>query len=192
MVDLGYSRGSFADYLAEQGWWCVGVDLLEHRHPRIKMVQCDLNEGLPFASDWADAITAGEIIEHLIDQEGFLEECHRVLRKGGSLVITTPNLSFSLNRLRVLLGQTPMFVYAPYHYHFHTVKTIRQLMERAGFKVVKVASSHILYSRRRHFTGVVFEWLGDVFPALGAHLILFARKISQSEEELAYERNPST
>lgn len=176
LLDVGYSKGSFADYLAENGWECIGLDLNKHEHPSIKIIQCDLNEGLPVKSEMFDAVTAGEVIEHMLDEEMFLRECHRVLKRNGTLVLTTPNLSFSLNRLFVLIGKTPMFVYAPYHYHFHTRKTITRVVEEQGFHVEKVTSSHVLYSRRKHVTGRLFEWLADLFPTFGAHLIVFARK----------------
>jgi 2-polyprenyl-3-methyl-5-hydroxy-6-metoxy-1,4-benzoquinol methylase len=177
MLDIGYSKGSFADYLAGLEWECTGLDINEHTNPKVKTLQCDLNEVFPVGNESYDVVTAGEVIEHMIDEEAFLEECCRVLKKDGALVLTTPNLSFLLNRILVPLGKLPMFVYAPYHYHFHTKKTIVSLLEKHGFKVEKVISSHVLYSRRLHGTGRLFEWLGDLLPSLGAHLIVFARKI---------------
>jgi cyclopropane fatty-acyl-phospholipid synthase-like methyltransferase len=176
LLDVGYSKGSFSDYLAKVGWECTGLDLNEHHHLTVKTIQCDLNEGLPVESEGYDAVTAGEVIEHILDEGSFLEECHRVLKRDGILVLTTPNLAFLLNRFLVLFGRTPMFVYAPYHYHFHIRKTLVSLVEQHGFSVEKVISSHVLFSRRMHFTGRIFEWLGDLFPTFGAHLIVFARK----------------
>lgn len=176
MLDLGYARGSFADVLAARGWTCTGLDLSEHSDPNVRTIQCDLNEPFPVGSGDYDLITAGEVIEHMIAEGAFLDECHRVLKPGGILVVTTPNLSYLLNRLLIPLGKLPLFVYAPYHYHFHTKKTIVGLIQDHGFVVEKVTSSHVLYSRRRHWTGILFEWLGDLFPTFGAHLIVFARK----------------
>lgn len=175
-LDVGYTEGSFADLLSRQGWDCLGLDVNQPRHPKIRVIQCDLNEGFPVETEAFDLVTAGEVIEHMLDEEFFLEECHRVLKKGGTSVITTPNLAFSLNRFLVPLGRTPLFVTAPYHYHFYTRRSLTQLIEHHGFQVERVISSHLLYSRRRHFTGAFFELLGDLFPTLGAHLIVFARK----------------
>ncbi|MGH9425373.1 MAG: class I SAM-dependent methyltransferase, partial [Terriglobia bacterium] len=176
LLDVGYSKGGFADYLVRAGWDCTGLDLNERQHPGIRMIQCDLNEGFPVEDESFDVVTAGEIIEHMLDEEAFLQECRRVLKPGGQLVLTTPNLSFSVNRLLVLIGETPVFVYAPYHYHFHTRKTLISLVEPQRFVVERVIASHVLYSRRRHPTGWIFERLADWFPTLGAHLILFARR----------------
>ena len=177
LLDVGYSSGGFADYLSKSGWYCTGLDLNAHSQPSIKSIACDLNEGFPVESGAFDVVTAGEVIEHMLDEGAFLDECHRVLKKGGTLVVTTPNLAYSLNRLRVLFGKTPLFVYAPYHYHFHTRRTLVHLMEEHRFRVEKVLASHVLYSRRRHFTGRVFEVLGDIFPTFRAHLIAFAVKV---------------
>ena len=177
LLDVGYSEGGFADYLSKSEWECTGLDLNAHSRRRIKTIECDLNEGFPVESEAFDVVTAGEVIEHMLDEGAFLDECHRVLKKGGTLVITTPNLAYSLNRLRVLFGKTPLFVYDPNHYHFHTRRTLVRLMEEHRFRVEKVLASHVLYSRRRHFTGQVFEVLGDIFPTFGAHLIAFAARV---------------
>lgn len=177
LLDIGYSKGSFADYLVEAGWDCTGLDISPHEHPRIKTIQCDILDGLPVESESYDVVTAGEIIEHTLQEGDFLDECYRVLKPDGELLLTTPNLAFFLNRFLVLAGRVPMFVYAPYHYHFHTKKTLTELVSQHGFEVDRVIASHVLYSTRRHPSGKIFEWLADVFPTFGAHLILLARKV---------------
>ncbi|HKY71743.1 MAG TPA: class I SAM-dependent methyltransferase [Nitrospira sp.] len=176
LLDVGYSAGGFADALVEMGWDCTGLDINQRRHSRVKTIQCDLNEGFPVEADGYDLVTAGEIIEHMIDESAFLAECRRVLRPHGRLVLTTPNLSYLVNRFLVFAGRTPMFVYAPYHYHFHTYRTLVHLVETNGFEVERVSASHVLYSRRFHWTGRFFELLADWFPSFGAHLIVYAKR----------------
>lgn len=178
LLDVGYSVKGFADYMVRAGWDCTGLDLNDRKHPEVKTIQCDLNEGFPVEDGIYDVVTAGEIIEHMIDESAFLQECRRVLKPNGKLVVTTPNLSFLVNRLLVLIGRPPMFVHEPYHYHFHTKQTLVQLVESQGFQVERVSASHVLYSRRLHPTGRIFEKIADWFPTFGAHLILFARRQS--------------
>ena len=177
LLDVGYSADGFADQLVLRGWDCTGLDLNDRKHPRIKTIQCDLNEGFPVQDAAYDVVTAGEIIEHMIDEGAFLRECFRVLRPDGKLVLTTPNLSFLVNRFLVLIGKTPKFVHEAYHYHFHTKQTLLELVESQGFQVENVVASHVLYSRRLHTTGWIFERIADWFPTFGAHLILFARRL---------------
>jgi ubiquinone/menaquinone biosynthesis C-methylase UbiE len=45
---------------------------------------------LPFNSDSFDCVIASEIIEHVFDPAGFVKELFRVVKRGGSLIITTP------------------------------------------------------------------------------------------------------
>jgi 2-polyprenyl-3-methyl-5-hydroxy-6-metoxy-1,4-benzoquinol methylase len=176
LLDVGYSAGGFADALVGAGWDCTGLDINQRRHPRIRIIQCDLNEGFPVETGGYDLVTAGEIIEHMIDESAFLSECHRVLKPNGRLVLTTPNLSYLVNRFLVFAGRPPMFVHEPYHYHFHTYQTIVRLVEAHGFEVEQVSASHVLYSRRLHWTGRLFEQFADWIPSFGAHLIVYARR----------------
>ena len=174
LLDVGYAKGSFADSLVQRGWDCTALDVNNRHHDRIKTIQCDLNEGFPVEAASFDVVTAGEIIEHVIDESAFLQECRRVLKPGGRLIVTTPNLSFLANRFLVLFGRMPRFVYEPYHYHCHTMDTLVEVLTRNGFIVERVIASHVLYSRRFHASGRLFERLADWFPTFGAHLIAFA------------------
>jgi ubiquinone/menaquinone biosynthesis C-methylase UbiE len=45
---------------------------------------------LPFNDNSFDCVVASEIIEHVFDPSGFIKELIRVVKKGGSLIITTP------------------------------------------------------------------------------------------------------
>jgi 2-polyprenyl-3-methyl-5-hydroxy-6-metoxy-1,4-benzoquinol methylase len=175
MLDVGYANGSFADSLVKLEWDCTALDVNRRQHDRIKTIQCDLNEGFPVETARFDVVTAGEIIEHMIDEAAFLRECRRVLKPGGRLIVTTPNLSFLANRILVFFGRMPKFVYEPYHYHCHTKDTLVDMLTRNGFVVERVIASHVLYSRRLHATGWLFERLADWFPTFGAHLIAFAQ-----------------
>ena len=176
LLDVGYCSGSFADYLRPVGWKCTGLDICLRTNAPIPVVAGNVTEGLPFKSDSFKLVVGGELIEHLIDQKSFLVECYRILVPGGLLVLTTPNLTYSLNRLLVLIGREPLFVTAPYHFHFHTRRSLFNLLQDAGFNVLRITASHVLYSRRRHPSGKLFEWLADCFPTWGAHLIAFAIK----------------
>lgn len=180
-VDLGYCKGSFADYLAPQGWYCIGIDIV-HRVPinlNIQIIQSNLFRGIPIADQSTDLITAGELIEHMTDESWFLQECWRILKPGGWLVLTTPNLSFLLNRILVPLGKMPMFVYAPYHYRIFNPSSLVKVLQANQFSVKHVSSSHVLYSRRKHPTGIVFEIVADMCPNFGAHIIVVAEKSFQ-------------
>src|SRR5262249_51796080 len=63
--------------------------------------------GLPFAAESADVVIMSELIEHLVDTDSALDEVFRVLRPGGSLLLSTPNLAAWYNRGLGALGGQP-------------------------------------------------------------------------------------
>lgn len=116
VLDIGCGAGDLADEIAKRyESETYGVDINETaidkaRKLGIKAVVGDLDESLPYQKSFFDVITAAEIIEHLVNPDHFLKETRRVLKGGGYLVITTPNLAAWFNRLIFLFGYQPFFL----------------------------------------------------------------------------------
>ena len=113
MLDIGCEKGQWGHYWKNKGWKVHGLDV-NHRNVELSKSAgldatiCDCNsEKLPFSDQSFDFIFAGEIIEHLIDTDGFIEEIYRCLVPGGKAIITTPNLASFENRMRLLFGVYP-------------------------------------------------------------------------------------
>lgn len=68
---------------------------------------------LSFADGSFDVITAFQFIEHISERKAFLKECLRVLKPGGRLLVTTPNVKKSLAR-------------NPFHVHEYTFEEMRK------------------------------------------------------------------
>lgn len=96
ILDLGCGEGWFAGVLSGIGP-TTGIDLSEQavaeaqeRYPSVTFLAGNLfSLDLPTAA--FDVVVSQEVIEHVADQVGYLEICHRVLVDGGSLFLTTPN-----------------------------------------------------------------------------------------------------
>jgi len=172
ILECGLARGGVADRLSKEGAVCQGIDINPRQLEGVSVIQRDLNEGFPKLDKKFDVIFAGEVMEHIYDDAKFVQNCKALLAPGGILILTVPHLFFSVNRLRMLFGMMPLFAYAPYHYHFYSIKTLSGLLEGQGLRVKDLTSSHVLFSKRRHPIGKVFEVLGDVMPSMGAHLIV--------------------
>jgi SAM-dependent methyltransferase len=102
VLEAGAGEGYGADLLARTARRVVALDYdadaVRHAataYPRIAVTRGNL-ASLPLADASVDVVANLQVIEHLWDQPGFVAECARVLRPGGTLVLTTPNrLTFS-------------------------------------------------------------------------------------------------
>lgn len=59
---------------------------------------------LPVSGGSADVVLCCDIIEHMLEPEAILREAHRILKPGGILFVSVPNLTHFANRLSVLFG----------------------------------------------------------------------------------------
>ncbi|HEY6796931.1 MAG TPA: class I SAM-dependent methyltransferase [Kineosporiaceae bacterium] len=109
-LDLACGRGYLLDLLADRGLTgLAGVDVFDDvGSPRWAYAVADVTGPLPFATGHFDCVVAGEIIEHVPHPDALLREIRRVLRPGGHLVLSTPNLVSWANRILVPFGVQPL------------------------------------------------------------------------------------
>lgn len=115
LLDIGCGDGSFTVLLKEalKAKEVTGIEIATEavaalEGKGIKACQLDIDEQpFPFSDDCFDVIYCGEVIEHLFNPDHLLREIYRVLKPGGSCIITTPNLAGWPNRLSLLLGYQP-------------------------------------------------------------------------------------
>ncbi|SDM84340.1 Methyltransferase domain-containing protein [Halogranum gelatinilyticum] len=99
VLDAGCGSGVFSEALATNGAEVVGVDVSEQmvqqareRVPDATFVQGDLGEPLVFLDDDSvDAVLCQHVFSHLETLTTPLDEFARVLRDGGTLVVSTHN-----------------------------------------------------------------------------------------------------
>lgn len=109
LVDLGCGAGLLSPYVAGKGYRHVGVDLtrsaLEQAADHgVTAVQADVVH-LPLADGCADVVTAGEILEHVVDVRAVIAEACRLLRPGGLFVADTLNATMASRFVAVTLGE---------------------------------------------------------------------------------------
>lgn len=206
ILDVGCGDGLFlAEFdrranLSARGWELHGVDfsegaLLKARKRPYTFERCNLEEGIPYPDGSFNVLSAGELIEHVYDPDALLREAHRVLRPGGSLLITTPNPQAWYNRALFVAGIQPLF------YETSTKSTRVGAGAIARLKRGSVPVGHLrLFNRRAlidllqsegfrtvSVRGAVFESLpGPVkrvdqafnrLPSLASNLVVLATRV---------------
>ena len=94
VLDCGIHGGGVTNEIAKKNR-VIGTDLLKvvekfRGQYSFEYVACNACD-LLFKDDVFDVVVAGDLIEHFMNPQRFLSEARRVLKKGGKLVIATPN-----------------------------------------------------------------------------------------------------
>ncbi len=105
-LDVGAGNGELIDRVVRE--FPVRPRACDYRDDLITLgdVPVDVadlnNDPLPYPDDAFDLVTCTEVIEHLEHFRAPLREIHRILRPGGLLVVSTPNVLNLRSRLRYL------------------------------------------------------------------------------------------
>lgn len=103
VLDIPAGLGQFTDALRARGHTVTPADINKERKD---YVYADMNRALPFEDGAFDAAVCLEGLEHLVEPLRLLSELVRVVRPGGMVVISTPNVQNHYSRLQYLLTGT--------------------------------------------------------------------------------------
>ncbi len=194
VCDLPCGAGAFSARLGQYDFDVTAVDLeavepfcydVSHR------VLADANLALPFADGEFDAMVSIEGIEHLENPSFFVRECARIVKPGGLVFLSTPNVdSYRSRRSTHIHGFHKYFrPLSPYHkvaWHLHPVDMtfMRGALRKAGLEIVEVAVNRMkgksFWSElwRPFFNRKLPTELKGVIPYYGEVIIYVLRKTS--------------
>jgi 2-polyprenyl-3-methyl-5-hydroxy-6-metoxy-1,4-benzoquinol methylase len=158
VLDVGCAEGRFAAELSRAGARVVGVDVAEEplararaRHPELDL-RLIAGEGAWELEDASfDVVWAGEVIEHVADTAAWLSQVRRVLRSGGSLLLSTPDHG-PLKRVALACSARAFgahFDPRGDHLRFYVRVTLVALLEDFGFRDVRVRAAGGVPGARR-------------------------------------------
>jgi 2-polyprenyl-3-methyl-5-hydroxy-6-metoxy-1,4-benzoquinol methylase len=148
VLDIGCGEGFMAEKITAQGNRVVGIDVLSRpaRESVFEDYVCaDLSHGMGKAIEQLpeksfDKILLMDVLEHLVRPEQLLQDCQKLLKSSGQLLVSVPNVANLTVRLSLTFGKfayTDRGILDKTHLRFFTRKTIRLMLEANGFEVIK-------------------------------------------------------
>ena len=136
-------------------------------------------KALPYPDKYFGIVYSGETIEHIVDTDWYLSEINRVLKKGGVLLLTVPNIRTVASILMMLLLDRPPQFSARYgspHYRDFTFKTLKTALIDHHFKIMKAIGSDFYIPYFLNFGASIAEF----FPSWSKQMIVLAKKVDDS------------
>ena len=196
-LDVGCGDGRTAGvWLSEHAKSYTGVDVSSGavgmaRSLGLDAICIDDAADLPFTDASFDVVVCLEVLEHLFDPQAAALEIARVLRPGGTLLATVPNISHWKQRVDLAIrgrwdprgdALSHAKPWRDPHIRFFTPRSLASMLAQSGFDHVSVAGRQGSIARNfRHLerfarseTGPLGCWLVERIPALGGGLLAVA------------------
>ena len=169
ILDFGCGEGALVAELQQSGFDVAGIDVSEAairnayaKHSSIMAYPFN-GERIPFNGDRFDVVIMQEVLEHLLDPRAALLECHRVLKPGGRLLLTTSWTNRAKMMLAVLVCFDSFFHPQSPHIRQFTPRSLDALLDECDFVVEHRQATKWLYgcipagqfvaARRRRYAG---------------------------------------
>jgi 2-polyprenyl-3-methyl-5-hydroxy-6-metoxy-1,4-benzoquinol methylase len=176
LVDMGAYTGVFVEIAAQHGWDAFGVEpshwaVEQARERGLHMIEGTLaNSGL--ADNSLDVVTMWDVIEHVSNPLGEMQQAERLLKPGGLLVVHTMDIDSGF--ARVMGGRWPWLM--EMHIYYFSQRTLKHMLEKAGFTVIRIEPQG-RYLRLGYFA----TRIGGFSPLLGRLLSKLFRLLRLNE-----------
>ncbi|RXJ82200.1 bifunctional 2-polyprenyl-6-hydroxyphenol methylase/3-demethylubiquinol 3-O-methyltransferase UbiG [Arcobacter sp. F2176] len=127
MLDLGCADKPFEEFFRQYVDEYIGVDWSNTIHNNKADIVSDLNKRIDLEDAYADTIVSLNVLEHLCEPQVFLNECHRLLKNDGTLILHIPFQWWIHEH--------------PYDYFRYTPYGLRYLLNNAGFLDIHIQPS---------------------------------------------------
>lgn len=202
VVDLGCGNGNFMNILKHR-FFFLSVKGIDYSRKEVKEAKSrglnvkygNIEAGIRIPSNSVDLIYSGELIEHLYNPDIFLKESSRILKKGGYIIITTPNLCAWYNRVLLFFGIQPLFLepsteskfvgagilkrfkkdsYPVGHIRIFTTRALKDMFIMNKLKVIKTKGA---INDEGLPKGMWFiDRLFNLLPKMSSHIIIVGKK----------------
>ncbi|RLC62072.1 MAG: hypothetical protein DRI79_10265 [Chloroflexi bacterium] len=136
LLDVGCYTGVFVEIAARHGWDAWGVEpsrwAVEQAQARGLHVVPGTLETADLPEAYFDVVTMWDVIEHLTDPRGALQQTYRLLKPGGLVVVHTIDIESLFARL--MGARWPWLM--EMHIYYFSRRTLRAMLEKCGFQVL--------------------------------------------------------
>lgn len=162
ILDVGCGAGYFLAVAKENGWGTHGIEVskIAASYARekfgIDVFVGELREA-GYPDEYFDVVTLWHVLAHLPDPSETLAEVNRVLKKDGLLVLTVPNIGGFQAKI---FKEFWFHLDVPRHLYFFELGTLKQMLGKSGFKVLKVGH----FSSELEAQGLIYSMLNVLRP----------------------------
>lgn len=155
-LDIGYGEGALLKMAENNRWQCYGTEVspgaIAYGETRKWTVTRDAMDDPRFPPGGFDVVTMIELIEHVPNPSYFFDFAMQMLRPGGVLYLTTPNIG-SIN-YRILGINWSSVISPPEHLTIWSGRGMRSILQRVGFEKIRIQTHGLnptdLIARFRH------------------------------------------
>ena len=181
ILDVGCGRGEYLKGFNTLGLKAYGVDMnttiaeknlsMKSYSPQAKEIrQTDFTGTIPWSISWAtntfDWILVKSVIEHLYYPENLLEDCCRILKKGGGLIVMTPNCEKSGTCFFTTFQHRTPFV----------MGSLAEVMELAGFDDIEIEKFvQVPYLWKHPRLTPIFKFIAYTMPFIKSSSLKYSK-----------------
>ena len=186
LLDVGCSSGAFLNTAVKLGFRAEGVEPAPKAAATAQAAGLNVHQGLlqeaGYADGQFDAITLFEVIEHLQQPLELLQECQRILRPGGILLIGTGNAaSWSMAAMGARWEYLDIVRHGG-HVSFFNPGSIAALAQLSGFSVAAVRTRSVRFCEKGDCAGPVYR----IAKLAGELLNIFAVLLNKGHDMAVY------
>jgi 2-polyprenyl-3-methyl-5-hydroxy-6-metoxy-1,4-benzoquinol methylase len=186
LLDVGCSSGAFLHTAVELGYCAEGVEPAPKAAATAQASGLKVYQGLladaHYAAGQFDAITLFEVIEHLKHPQELLQECQRILRPGGILLVGTGNAaSWSMGAMGAEWEYLDIARHGG-HISFFTPDSMGKLAQQTGFSVADTRTRGVRFYEK----GTCVQPVYRIAKLAGELLNIFAVWLDKGHDMAVY------
>mgnify|MGYP001112183930 CR=1 FL=1 len=162
LLDVGCHTGVFVEIASLHGWNAWGVEPSRWAVKRAQERELHVVQGTLRTADlpqaYFDVVTMWDVVEHLADPRGALQQLYRLLKPGGLAVVHTIDIDSLF--ARAMGARWPWLM--EMHIYYFSQRTLRAMLEKCGFQVL---DDHIQGRYLR--LGYLMNRVGALMPLVG-------------------------